>query len=164
MRRRGDDVPSFDPEGAKRMISESIEIARRPEDVFAYLDQFERHGEWQEPLTESRLETDGPPRVGSRVVQARKTPTGSQKMAIELTEHDPPRRAAWRGVEGPIRPAGSITVEPIADGSRSRVTLELDLQGHGFGKILAPLVRRQAAKEVPKAQAKLKERLESGAA
>ena len=32
------------------MIVESIEIARRPEEVFAYLDQVERHPEWQENL------------------------------------------------------------------------------------------------------------------
>jgi uncharacterized membrane protein len=145
------------------MITNSVEIARPPQDVFAYLDQFERHGEWQELLEDSRLETEGPPRVGSRVVQTRKTPMGRQKAAFELTEHDPPSRAAWRGVDGIVRPSGSLTVEPTGDGSRSRVTLQLDLQGHGLGKIVAPLARRQAAKEVPKAQAKLKERLESGA-
>jgi uncharacterized membrane protein len=145
------------------MITQSIEIARRPEDVFAYLDQFERHVDWQESLEESRLETDGPPRVGSRVVQTRKTPMGRQKSAFELTEHDPPRKSAWHGADGAVRPEGSLTVEPVGDGSRSRVTLNLDLQGHGFGKIIAPLARRMAAREVPKAQARLKERLESGA-
>lgn len=29
-------------------ITASIEIARRPDDVFAYLDDLARHGEWQE--------------------------------------------------------------------------------------------------------------------
>ena len=143
------------------MITESIEIARPPADVFAYLDQFDKHGEWQENLEDSSLETEPPPRVGSRVVQTRKTPFGRQKSAFELTEHDPPRRAAWRGTDGAVRPAGSLTVEPVGDGSRSRVTLQLDLEGHGFGKVIAPLARRQAAKEVPKAQANLKQRLES---
>jgi uncharacterized membrane protein len=146
------------------MITQSVEIARPPQDVFAYLDQFERHGEWQETIVDSRVETEGPPRVGTRVMQTRRTPTGRQTVSFELTEHDPPRKAAWRGIEGPIRPVGSVSVEPVGDGSRSRVTLELDLEGHGFGKIIAPLARRQAVKEVPKAQARLKERLESGAA
>ena len=43
------------------------------------------------------------------------------------------------------------------------MTLELDLQGHGLGKLIAPLARRDARKQVPQDQARLKERLESGA-
>jgi hypothetical protein len=29
------------------LIKHSIEIDRRPEDVFAYLEELDRHGEWQ---------------------------------------------------------------------------------------------------------------------
>ncbi len=44
------------------------------------------------------------------------------------------------------------------------MTIELDFEGHGIGKLLVPLiVRRQAQKEVPRNQQKLKERLEKGA-
>jgi hypothetical protein len=44
------------------------------------------------------------------------------------------------------------------------VTIELDLQGHGlFGKLIAPLARRDARRQVPQDQARLKQRLESGA-
>jgi hypothetical protein len=56
---------------------------------------------------------------------------------------------------------GTVTVEPAGEG-RSRVTLELDFEGHGIGKLMVPLVRRDASKHVPANQAKLKERLESG--
>jgi hypothetical protein len=56
-----------------------------------------------------------------------------------------------------------MTVEPLDDGSRSRVTIEIELQGHGIGKLLAPLANRDARKNVPGSQAKLKERLESSA-
>ena len=31
-------------------ITPGIEIARRPDDVFAYLDDLARHGEWQEQI------------------------------------------------------------------------------------------------------------------
>ena len=57
------------------------------------------------------------------------------------------------------------TVEPLDGGARSRVTISLDFEGHGIGKLLVPLVvRRQAQKEMPKNQQNLKERLESGGA
>ena len=60
-----------------------------------------------------------------------------------------------------MRPVGTIMVEPAGNGSR--LTINLDLVGHGIGKLVAPLAMRQARKEVPKDQARLKQRLESGA-
>jgi uncharacterized membrane protein len=144
------------------MIVESVEIARRPEEVFAYLDQLERHGEWQEEIVSSKLETEGPTRAGSRATDTRKMPGGPRDISYEIVEHDPPRKTSFRGLEGPVRAVGTVTVEPLDDGSRSRVKLEFDLEGHGIGKLLAPLARRQARKQIPNNQLQLKERLESG--
>jgi uncharacterized membrane protein len=145
-------------------ITETVEIARRPEEVFAYLDDLSRHGEWQTQIESVEVLTEGPTRVGTRAVDTRRVPGGRQKITYEITEHDPPRRAAFRGLDGPIRPEGSVTVEPLEGGARSRVTLELHLDGHGFGKLIAPLVRLDARRHVPKDQQRFKERLESGAA
>ena len=145
------------------MIVESIEIARPPDEVFAYLDQLERHGEWQEEIVSSKLETEGPTRVGSRATDTRRMPGGPRDISYEIVEHDPPRKTSFRGLEGPVRAVGTVSVEPLDDGSRSRMTLEFDLEGYGIGKLLAPLARRQARKSIPNNQLKLKERLESGA-
>ena len=144
-------------------ITHSIEIARPPEEVFAYIDQLDRHGEWQSTIISTKLDTDGPTRVGSRATNKRKVPGGTQDVTYEITEHDPPRKASFRGTNGPVRPVGTVTVEPAGDG-RSRVTLELDLRGHGFvGPLVAMLARSQARKEVPQSHQRLKERLEGGA-
>ena len=102
------------------MITSSIEIARRPEEVFGYLDQLDRHDEWQEQIMESRVETEGPTRVGSRAVDKRNVPGGPRDVTYEITEHDPPRSASFKGLDGPVRPVGKISVEPLDDGSRSR--------------------------------------------
>jgi uncharacterized membrane protein len=145
-------------------IVERVEINRRPEDVFAYLDDLSRHHEWDDQIVSTRVESEGPTRVGTRATDTRKVPLGKQDLTYEITEHDPPRKAAFRGVNGPVRPVGAVTVEPLDDGARSRVTIELELQGQGIGKLLAPLANRDARKHVPGNQAKLKERLEAGAA
>jgi uncharacterized protein YndB with AHSA1/START domain len=145
------------------MIVESIEIGRPPEEVFAYLDQLERHGEWQQDIVSSRRETPGPTTVGTRVTDTRKVPGGPRDVTYEVTEHDPPRRTAFRGLNGPVRPVGTATIEPLDEGRRSRVTLEFDLVGHGLiGKLVAPMARRQAAKTIPRDQQTLKQKLESG--
>jgi uncharacterized protein YndB with AHSA1/START domain len=162
---RGETIRAVDQEGEDGMaaIVNSVEIARSPEDVFAYVADLAAHGEWQERILETKVETEGPTRLGSRATDTRKVPGGKREVTYEIVEWDPPRRFGFKGVGGPIRPDGRVTVEPVDDGARARITLELDFTGHGFGKVLLPFVRRDAGKEVPQAQAKLKERLESGA-
>jgi uncharacterized membrane protein len=143
-------------------ISESIEIDRKPEDVFAYLDDVKRHGEWQEQIVDVKPQDDGPLRVGSRVTETRRVPGGDRTMTYEVTEHDPPRQSSFRVLDGPIRAVGTISVEPIDDGARSRLTFTLDFKSHGLaGKVLLPVARTQARKQIPKDQARMKELLES---
>ena len=144
-------------------ITGTIEISRRPEQVFAYLDDLSRHGEWQESIVSSQQHGDGPTGVGTRSTDQRRMGRRVQAITYEVTEHDPPRSFAFRGVDGPVRVVGKATIEPVGDGSSSRVSLVLDFEGRGIGKLLLPIARSQARKQVPKDHQRLKERLESGA-
>ena len=145
-------------------IVESIEISRSPEDVFSYVTDPSRLPEWQESVVSVRREDDAPIAVGSRAVVTRRVGRREQAMTAELAELNPPSSWAVRGIDGPVRGSVKGTIESLDDGARSRVTIELDFEGHGIGKLLVPLVvRRQAHKEVPRNHQKLKERLESGA-
>ena len=68
-----------------------------------------------------------------------------------------------RGTDGPIRPGMDLTVEPLGDGSRSRVTFALDFDPRGIGRVLVPLVvRRLARANAPHSYQNLKELLEGG--
>jgi uncharacterized protein YndB with AHSA1/START domain len=151
-----------DEGGMMAPIVNSIEISRRPEDVFTYLTNPSHLPDWQESAVSVR--GDSPLAVGSRVVVTRRVGRMERSMTNEVTELDPPKSWSLRGADGPIRGKVKGTVEPLADGERSRVTLALDFEGHGIGKILLPLVvRRQAQAEMPRNMQKLKELLESGA-
>ena len=144
-------------------LSSTIEIARSPEDVFAYVTDPGRFTQWQERLVAAKEEGDGPRGAGSRVRITRKMGPREQTFTVEVTEYQPPRSWAIRGIDGPVRPVGRGTIEPVGDGTSSRLTFELDFEGHGIGKVLVPLVvRRQAAGELPKNHENLKRKLESG--
>jgi uncharacterized protein YndB with AHSA1/START domain len=143
-------------------IVSNIEIARPPEEVFAYVTDPSRMAEWQESLVSARAEGGGPPAVGSKAITIRRVGRSERTMTMELTDLSPPRSWAGRGIDGPIRAIVNGTVEPLDDGARSRVTIDLDFEGHGLGKLLVPLVvRRQAQREMPRNMRNLKERLES---
>jgi hypothetical protein len=85
-------------------------------------------------------------------------------MTAEISELSPSRSWGVRGVDGPVRGNVKGTIEPLDDGERSRVTIALDFEAHGIGKLLVPLVvRRQARREMPRNEEKLKELLERSA-
>lgn len=141
-------------------ITTSTEVARSPEEVFAYVTDPSTMHEWQQGCVSGRLATPTT-RLGSRCTTVRRIGGREREVTTEITEYDPPRRWADRGIDGPIRAKVAVTVEPLADSSRSRVTIELDFTGHGIGKLLVPLVvRRQAARGMPENIRRLKQRLE----
>ena len=139
-------------------ITHTVEIARAPEDVFAYLEDLRRHGEWQPMIERVHVDTDGPTRVGTRATEWRKVPGGTREFQYEVTEHEPPRVSAFRTLNGPIRPVGRITIDPV--GGCSRYTMELDFEGHGLGKLIVPLVRRDARRRLPEDLDRFQARLE----
>jgi uncharacterized protein YndB with AHSA1/START domain len=139
----------------------TIEIGRPVAEVFAYATDPARFAEWQQGVVEGHLAESGVPRVGARCQTTRRIGRADRASTSELTHIDPPRTWGVRGIDGPIRAVVEVTVEPL-DHARSRLTIAVDFQGHGIGKLLVPLlVRREARKEMPANLATLKQRLES---
>ena len=142
-------------------IVHSIEIDRPPEKVFSYVTDPARFAEWQYDVLSVRLEGSRPPRVGSRFTTIRRIGRAERTMTQEITEINPSTSWAAHGVAGPIRPSANITVEPLNDCTRSRVTVALDFKGHGIGVPLVPVIRQIAAKGAPRSYQNLKKRLEN---
>lgn len=143
-------------------ITVSTEVNQRVEEVFAYATDPTRFHEWQKGVIGGHIDQPGPAVIGTRCVNTRRIGFANRPVTSEITHIDPPRTWGVRGVDGPIRALVDVAVEPVA-GSRSRLTITLDFEGHGIGKVLVPLVvLPQARKEMPVNLAALKERLETG--
>jgi uncharacterized protein YndB with AHSA1/START domain len=147
-------------------IVTSAEIERPAAEVFAYATDPTRFSEWQKGVVDGHM--DGPASnthaaaVGAKCVTTRRIGGADRPSTAELVRIDPPRTWGVRGIDGPIRAAVDVRVEPVT-GSRSRLTISVDFTGHGIGKILVPLmVRREARKEMPDNMAALKQRMEAG--
>jgi uncharacterized protein YndB with AHSA1/START domain len=139
-------------------IVATAEVDRPAQDVFAYATDPACFGEWQAGVVSGHM--DGRAGVGARCTTVRRIGGAERASTAELVHLDPPRTWGVRGIDGPIRAAVDVTVEPLGE-DRSWVSIAVDFAGHGIGKLLVPLVvRREAAKEMPANLARLKERLE----
>ncbi|PWR11687.1 hypothetical protein DKT68_04990 [Micromonospora acroterricola] len=132
----------------------TIEIARPPHEVFAFAADPRHFAEWQRDVVSVRMLD------ASRFATTRRIGGTERTITQRITRNDPPSDWAARGIDGPIRPAATITVEPIMGGGGSRVTFTLDFEGHGFGVPIVPLVRRQAQKVAPVSYQNLRKLLE----
>jgi hypothetical protein len=142
-------------------ITVTTEVNRSAGDVFAYATDPTHFSEWQKGVVEGHMEegndTHG---LGAKCVTTRRIAMASRSTAAEITAFDPPNIWRIRGVDGPIRAAVDVSVLPLAE-ERARLTISVDFEGRGFGKVLVPLVVvREARKEMPDNVAKLKAVLE----
>jgi uncharacterized protein YndB with AHSA1/START domain len=143
-------------------IVSEVDVARPPDEVFRYATDPSRFGEWQSGVVSAHIEGDGPPALGSLLIMTRRIGGNDRMSTSEITELSPPRTWAIRGIDGPIRADVTVTVDPRQDGTQAHVAIALDFAGHGIGKLILPMVIREARKEVPESVQKLKARLESG--
>ena len=141
-------------------ITVSTEVDLPAQDVFAYATDPTRFHEWQKGVIEGHLDQPGVPAVGARCLTTRRIGGANRPSTSEVAHINPPTTWGVRGIDGPIRAIVDVTVEPLT-ARRSRLTIAVDFEGHGVGKLLVPLVvRREAHKEMPANLAMLKERLE----
>jgi uncharacterized protein YndB with AHSA1/START domain len=143
-------------------IVSSIEIAGAQEEVFSYVTDPSTFAEWQAGVLGGSMEGGKSPSVGSKCTTSRRIGGTAREVTSEITKLDPPTSWAVHGIDGPIRAIVNVTVEPLNGSAQSRVTIELDFEGLGIGKLLVPLVvRRQARNEMPENCRRLKQRLEA---
>src|SRR3954463_3586888 len=102
------------------MASTTVEIARTPEDVFAFVSDPAKLSVWQDAEEVQQL-TDGPVRAGTRFREVHKVMGRRRVELTEVVECDPGRVFHVRVVEGP-QVDGRWEFAPTPGGG-TRVTL-----------------------------------------
>jgi hypothetical protein len=144
-------------------ITTAVEVDKPAETVFAYATDPTRFSEWQKGVIDGSMEHTGLPKVGDRCLTTRRVGITTRPFTSEVAHVDPPSTWGVRGVDGPIRAIVDVEVEPLG-AHRARLTISIEFEGHGIGRLLVPLVvEREARKEMPENLETLKRRLETAA-
>jgi carbon monoxide dehydrogenase subunit G len=140
-------------------IERSIVIDRPVDEVWGFVHDTTKDALWQTTLAESEKLTEGPMRVGTKVREVRRFLGLRVELAWEVTEYEPTRTSAIRGVSGPIPLHGRYLLEPVGGGTRFTVSGELD--AHGLFKLAEPVFARMTRRELEANLGHLKDLLEA---
>src|SRR3954470_14956126 len=123
-------------------------VVDRPiEEVFRFLADGENDPKFSPRVQEIHKATDGPPGLGTVYASTVKDAGLKTKREYEITEFVAPNRIRWaeRSKNLVTVPTGGYDLEPEG-ADRTRLSMWNELEGHGPGKLVAPLALRSARK------------------
>jgi carbon monoxide dehydrogenase subunit G len=141
---------------------EGTTVVDRPiEEVFAFLSDGENDPKFSPRVLEIAKTTDGPPGVGTVYASTVKDAGMKTKREFRLTEFEPPTRIRWSEISKNIVTAPEGGYDLSREGEGTRVTIHNVLEGHGPGKLIAPLALRSARKGADDFAAAIKRAVEA---
>jgi len=136
-------------------------IDRPIEEVFAFVADGENDPKFSPRVQEISKTTEGPPGVGTIYASTVKDAGMTTKREFELTEFNPPTRIRWTERSKNIVTAANGGYDLATDGDGTRLTIFNELEGHGFGKLIAPLALRAARKDADAFAGRIKRAVEA---
>ena len=135
----------------------TIEIARPPDDVFAFVADLDNLPRWQPSVRE--VEWDDPLEEGATFAETRELLGRRARSRLEVTVLEPPRELTIRVVEGPVPLTVRHLLEPSDRGTL--LTLEAEGEAGGLMRLAAPIAEPAAARQAASDLERLKQLLES---
>jgi hypothetical protein len=129
------------------------------EEVFSYVSDVGNYPEWMAHALEVRKDTHGPPQKSDRFVVAIKSVGRRFETPYERTSYEANRRCTDRAVGGPVpSQRWRSTFDEMPRGTR--LTRSADVEPSGLLKLLEPLQKRAAGRQLERDLQTLKGALE----
>jgi uncharacterized membrane protein len=141
-------------------IEESIEIHRPLQEVFDYVSDVGNYPEWMAHALEVLKDTEGPPQQNDRFTLAIRSVGRRFETPYERTSYEANRRYTDRAVGGPVpNQRWDSTFREVPGGTRLMRAVEAE--PGGLLKLLEPLQKRAAQRQLGKDLKTLKDVLEA---
>jgi uncharacterized membrane protein len=141
-------------------VEESIEINRPLQEVFNYVSDVDNYPRWMTHVLDVRKDTPGPPQQGDRFIVAIKSVGRRFETPYERSPYEANRCYTDRAVGGPIpNHRWHCTFEEVPHGTD--LTRTVDAKPGGLLKLLEPLQKRAAGRQLRRDLRTLKNALEA---
>jgi carbon monoxide dehydrogenase subunit G len=139
----------------------SINIRRTPEEVFAYLSNFENNPKWQSGMISARFTSSEPLQVGSTYSQEARFLGRPVISEFEVVEYVPERKIKITSTSGTFPITVTRLVEPDGEGG-SRVSAVVEGDASGVYRLAEPMLKLMVQRSVRGDYERLKSVLEGG--
>jgi carbon monoxide dehydrogenase subunit G len=136
-------------------------IDRPIDQVFAFLAAGENDPKFSPRVLEIKKTSDGPPGVGTTFVSTVKDAGMKSNREFKLTEFEAPTRIRWAEQSKNLVTASEGGYDLDPDGEGTKLTVYNVLEGHGLGKLIAPLALSAARKDADAFAQRIKEAVEA---
>lgn len=140
-------------------IHGEIVIQRPPEEVFDVVADTSKEPEYNPRMNRAERITDGPIGVGTRFKAATASMGRPVDMIIEITDYQRPRSLASTTHMSSMDLRGTLTFDPVPEGTRMRWSW--DLQPSGALKLFNPLIATMGRRQEQAIWTGLKHHLEA---
>jgi uncharacterized membrane protein len=139
-------------------VETTVHINRPPQEVFAYLSNFENNPKWQSGMREARFTSEEPLRLGSTYEQVASFLGRPVLSTFEVITYESGQMVKATSTSGsfPI----TFTRMVAAEEEGTRVTAIIEGDASGFFKLAEPLLARFVQRSVDNDYANLKKILE----
>jgi carbon monoxide dehydrogenase subunit G len=139
----------------------AVEIARPPDEVFAFVADARNRPLWDESVDSEELTSPEPIGVGSTVRTGLRSMGRDYVLTWEIVEHDPPSRQTIESRSGPFATTLAYRLSPQGQGT----LVEFSITGRPTGmlRLLQPLIARTTQRNLDRGFPRLKRLLETGA-
>jgi carbon monoxide dehydrogenase subunit G len=139
----------------------TVLIDKPIDEVFDFLANGENDKKFSPRVVEIHKANDGAPAKGAIYASTVKDAGMKSKREFELTEFERPTKIRWRELSknAVVVPEGGYDLE--ADGTQTKLTFFNELEGQGFGKLIAGFALRSARKGADDFAASIKRAVEA---
>jgi ligand-binding SRPBCC domain-containing protein len=140
-------------------FTQTFEIERPPAEVFAFMEDPDKLGQWQDAVEVEQL-TPGPVGQGTRFREVHQVMGRRNEQVTEVLVHEPGKRFDVGIVEGPVPVDGRWDFEPTEGGS-TRLTFTASGRLRFPVVVLQPVVVAAMKRSFTRYHARLKQALEA---
>jgi hypothetical protein len=142
-------------------VESTIHINRTPQDIFAFVSDYERDPRWRSEVVEMSYQSPGPTDIGRLALEKSKVFGRWLETLTEVTEYEPNTKIVSRSISGPTPVISYRFVTPDGTGTRFTYRLEVDISKEWFFRLLRPVVVPLYKKTIESYLKRLKQILES---